>query len=119
MTSPEEIEESIKPFLLMNIEFILDDKKIKSGKFMLFTVRDFFCIFTFLDLQKNKKTVYELPYPFNIQATNNGIIFDYTLDTFCEKNIDITRAVTKFVSKKPSKFFNKKLFVQAQQSAIM
>jgi len=114
MTSPEEIEEYIKPLLLTNVDFILDDKRIKSGKFMLFTVRDFFCIFTFHDIVKNKKVIYELPYPFNIYKTKGGIVFDYTVSTFCEKNVDISTIVNNIVPKKVSKFFNKKMFVISQ-----
>lgn len=114
MTSPEEIEEIIKPLLLTHIDFLLESKKIKSGKFILFSVRDFFCVFTFHDIQKNKKVIYEIPYPFNVHKTKGGVIFDYTIETFCEKNLDINVQALKIVGKKTSKLFNKKLFVLAQ-----
>jgi hypothetical protein len=114
MTSPEEIEEIIKPLLLTHIDFLLENKKIKSGKFILFSVRDFFCVFTFHDIQKNKNIIYEIPYPFNVYKTKDGVVFDYTVDTFCEKNLDINSHVTKIVDKKTSKLFNKKLFVISQ-----
>ncbi len=114
MTSPEEIEDLIKPLLLTHIDFLLENKKIKSGKFILFSVRDFFCVFTFHDIQKNKKVIYEIPYPFNVYKTAGGVMFDYTVDTFCEKNLDIDTHVIKAISKKPSKLFNKKLFVLTQ-----
>jgi len=114
MTSPEEIEDLIKPLLLTHVEFLLENKKIKSGKFILFSVRDFFCIFTFFDTHKNKKMIYEIPYPFKVSRVEKGIVFDYTVNTFCEKNLDISPRVVKFISKKTSKLFNKKLFVIAQ-----
>lgn len=113
MTSPEEIENIIKPLLLRHVDFLLDNKKIKSGKFILFTVRDFFCIFTFFDTHKNKKVIYEIPYPFSIQTTDNGVVFDYSVSAFCEKNMDIELNVAKTVGKKTSKLYNKKLFVNA------
>lgn len=111
MTSIEEIEEYIKPFLLSEITFTLEDRKIKSGKLILFSARDFFCIFTFLDHAKNKKVVYEIPYPFSISSESNKLIFNYTLETFCEKNVDFQNKVQTFNFKKVSKFFNKKLIV--------
>ena len=114
MTSPEEIEELIKPLLLTQAEFLLENKKIKSGKIILFTVRDFFCVFTFHDAIKNKKVIYEIPYPFNIYKTSEGVVFDYTTDSFSEKNIDIHMHVIKYLNKKTSKLFNKKLFVMTQ-----
>jgi hypothetical protein len=114
MTSPEEIEDIIKPLLLTHVDFLLESKKIKSGKFILFSVRDFFCVFTFFDTHKNKKVIYEIPYPFNVTKVEKGIIFDYTVDAFCEKNLDINTHVVKFISKKSSKLFNKKLFVITQ-----
>lgn len=111
MTSLEEIEQHIKPFLLSDITFSLEGKKIKSGKLILFSARDFFCIFTFLDHTKNKKVVYEIPYPFGLERGENKLIFNYTLETFCEKSIDFRNKVQSFQFKKVSKFFNKKLIV--------
>lgn len=111
MTSIEEIEQFVKPFLLTDITFSLEGKKIKSGKLILFSARDFFCIFTFLDHTKNKKVIYEIPYPFDIEHEKDKLIFNYTLDTFCEKSIDFHNKVQSFQFKKVSKFFNKKLVV--------
>lgn len=114
MTSVEEIEQIIKHFLLRDVVFSLEEKKLKSGKFMLFAIRDFFCIFTLFDQTKNKKIIYEIPYPFNIEHNDNKITFDYTLNTFCKNNKDIIEASKGTGRKKPSKFFNKKLVVYTQ-----
>jgi len=114
MTSVEEIENFIKPLLLTNISFILDGKKIKTGKLMLFTVRDFFCVFTLNDMNKNKKVIYEIPYPFSLKQLKEGIEFSYTLESFCEKNTAIYSSVKKLCEKKTSKLFNKKLVIHSQ-----
>lgn len=111
MTSVEEIEEQIKPFLLTNITFFIEGKRVKTGKLILFSVRDFFCIFTLHDTVKNKKTVYEVPYPFSIFKKPNTLEFDYTVDAFTEKCIDIKNIIKKIIPKKTSKLFNKKLIV--------
>ncbi len=109
MTSVEEIETHIKPFLLTTVTFTLDGKKLKTGKLMLFTVRDFFCIFTLIDTIKNKKVLYEVPYPFNVHPFEQKLEFDYTVDSFCEKCLDIKNIITTLYPPKTSKLFNKKL----------
>lgn len=110
MTSIEEIEQIIKPFLLLKTTFTIDNKVIKQGKMQLFCVKDFFCTFTLLGIEKeNKKVIYELPYPFSIKATDTSIEFDYTLDSFCLSNAAIKEATNKIKLNKTSKFFNKKV----------
>ena len=110
MTSIEEIEQIIKPFLLLKVTFTIDNKTIKQGKLQLFCIKDFFCTFTLLGLEKeNKKTIYELPYPFSIKQHSNSIEFDYTLDAFSLSNVAIKELVNKVKLNKTSKFFNKKV----------
>ena len=111
MTSIEEIENSVKPFLLTNINFNLDGKKLKTGKLILFSVRDFFCVFTLMDNTKNRKIVYEVPYPFQLQSNKTSLTFDYTLESFCEKSSDIQDMLKKVCPKKTTKLFNKKLVI--------
>lgn len=110
MTSIEEIEQILKPFLLLKASFSIDNKVIKQGKLQLFCIKDFFCIFTLLGLEKeNKKTLYELPYPFSIKTNGNIVEFDYTLDSFCLSNAAIKEQVSAVKLAKTSKFFNKKV----------
>lgn len=115
MTSVEEIEESLKPFLLTELSFNVEDKKVKSGKLILFSVRDFFCIFTFHDSIKQKKVTYEVPYPFSIKREGNSLIFDYTVEAFSDKSIDFMSTVFSIQqNKKPAKLYNKKLYILSQ-----
>lgn len=110
MTSIEEIEQILKPFLLMKASFTIDNKVIKQGKLQLFCIKDFFCIFTLLGLEKeNKKFLYELPYPFSIKSTDKTIEFNYTLDAFCLSNASIKEQTSKIKLFKTSKFYNKKV----------
>lgn len=110
MTSIEEVEQTLKPFLLMKVAFTIDNKVIKQGKLQLFCIKDFFCIFTLLGLEKeNKKFIYELPYPFSLKGTDKSIEFDYTLDAFCLSNAAIKEQTGKIKLAKTSKFFNKKV----------
>jgi hypothetical protein len=110
MTSIDEIEQIIKPFLLLKATFSIDNKVIKQGKLQLFCIKDFFCTFTLLGIEKeNKKIIYELPYPFSIKSDANNIVFDYTLDAFSLSNAAIKEQINKVKINKPSKFFNKKI----------
>jgi len=110
MTSIEEIEQIINPLHLFKVTFCIDNKIIKQGKLQLFCIKDFFCTFTLLGIEKeNKKTIYELPYPFKIKATGNTVEFDYTLDSFCLSNNLIREQVNTVKLIKTSKFFNKRV----------
>jgi len=121
MTSIDEIEHLIEPFLLTPITFTIDEKVIKQGKLQLFCVKDFFCVFTLLSLEKNnKKTVYEIPYPFNIRTLSDGRLeLDYTLESFYLSNLRVRELVNKLKFSKTSKFFNKKIVVTAVKSSIL
>ena len=110
MTSIEEIEQIIKPLHLLKVTFSIENKVIKQGKLQLFCIKDFFCTFTLLGLEKeHKKTIYELPYPFNIKSDGNIVEFDYTLDSFCLSNNAIKDQANMIKFAKTSKFFNKKV----------
>jgi hypothetical protein len=110
MTSIEEIEQIIKPLHLYKVTFSIDNKIIKQGKLLLFCIKDFFCIFTLIDLEReNKKTLYELPYPFKIATSGNTVTFDYTLESFCLSNVAIKEHTDAIKFTKTSKFFNKKI----------
>jgi len=110
MTSIDEIEQIIKPFLLLKATFSIDNKVIKQGRLQLFCIKDFFCTFTLLGLEKeNKRIIYELLYPFSIKSNDSSIEFDYTLDAFSLSNTAIKEQVNKIKLNKPSKFFNKKV----------
>jgi len=112
MTSVEDIEQMIKPFLLTTVAFSIDGKNIKQGKLQLFCIKDFFCVFTLLGIDKSeKKTIYELPYPFSIKRNKSALEFDYTIDSFCLSNAAIREQTSRIRTTKTSKFFNKRVVV--------
>lgn len=113
MTSVEQIEAHVNKLLQRNISFHLENKTLKKGKLILFSVKDFFCVFTLLCEEKNnKKIIVELPYPFNLNFDSNRIIFDYTVDSFCKHNSQLYNMFKKVNITKPSKMFNKKVIVK-------
>jgi hypothetical protein len=114
MTSIEQIEVGINKLLQSNIIFALENKIVKKGKLILFCVKDFFCVFTLICEDKNnKKIIYEIPYPFALNVFNNKVIFDYTVNTFCEKNKQVADIIRTLGIEKTSKLFNKRLSITA------
>lgn len=61
-------------------EFVLDDTIIRKGRLKLFTMKEFNLKFFLTDDNVNMKTL-EIPYPFDIKTTNDGFVFDYTIDS--------------------------------------
>jgi hypothetical protein len=114
MTSIEQIEVGVNKLLQSNIIFALENKIVKKGKLILFCVKDFFCVFTLICEDKNnKKIIYEIPYPFALNVFNNKVIFDYTVNTFCEKNKQVADIIRTLGIEKTSKLFNKRLSITA------
>ena len=114
MTPVEHIEQLIKPLLLRDISFTVDNKTLKSGKLILFSVKDFFCIFTLTTPDRgNKRYIYEVPYPFTTNTTVSSLEFDYTIDSFCLHNDNIISATKSIAVNRASKLFNKKMVVIA------
>lgn len=113
MTSVNEIEKAISSMLQTNVVFALESKILKKGKLILFCIKDFFCVFTLLSEEKNKRIVYEIPYPFSLGNHPKKIVFDYTLSTFCRNNTNLEFLAKKINYGKPSKFFNKKITISS------
>lgn len=109
MITTNQIIASVNKHLQKNIDFIIDNKTIKTGKILLFSVKDFFCSFLLLNETKKKRFLYEIPYPFEFYENENEIVFDYTLTSFTKNNPTIKDDLLKFRNKKPSKLFNKKV----------
>ena len=114
MTSADLIEKSVSKYLQQNIGIHLESKLIKKGKLILFCIKDFFCIFTIISGEKNnKKIIYELPYPFSFSTMDGNLVFDYTVDSFCRYNKELYEQYKQINIGKPSKLFNKKIFVKS------
>lgn len=66
--------------MLQNVEFVIEDKVIKRGKIRVFNTKQFFIKFRL----ENGGVVrdYELPYPYRVEETDNGFLFDYCLSAF-------------------------------------
>lgn len=100
----EKIEKAVNEFLQQKIIFSVGGKTIKSGKLVLFCIKDFYLVFT-LHIQQSKK-IFEIPYPYAFTAHNKKIVLDYTLDSFCHNVTDIKNYAKLLIPKKTNKFHN-------------
>jgi len=112
MTTIEKINTSISRHLQEKVDFFLENKKIKSGKLILFCIKDFYCTFTLVIEEKKKKITFEVPYPFNVTTQTDQLTFDYSLQTFINNNNLIKEDINIIKNKKTSKLFNKKLVLK-------
>jgi hypothetical protein len=102
-------EELFLPFFQKNISIIIDNKTLRQGRLLLFSIKDFYLHFTLLN-DKVTKT-FELPYPFGTymeNLTSKILLLDYKLKTFTKglPNID-EKTKTLFLKKeKHMKFFD-------------
>ncbi|NBP16779.1 hypothetical protein EBU95_20730 [bacterium] len=78
------IEKDLRPFLLHNVAFKLNNKIIKRGKLQLVNIKQFFIKFN-LQTSDGIKT-FEVPYPYNYSICNNQCTFEYTLSSLCQSN---------------------------------
>lgn len=100
----EKLEKSINDMLQQKVSFTVNGKSIKSGKLILFCIKDFYLVFT-LVIQHSKK-IFEIPYPYEFRTVDKKIILDYTLESFCHNMGDIKNHAKLLLPKKPNKFHN-------------
>lgn len=100
----EKLERTINNFLQQKLIFSVNGKTIKSGKLILFTIKDFYLVFT-LSVANTKK-IFEIPYPFGFAFNTNKINLDYSITKLSHNLKDIEQNAKQLISKKASKYFN-------------
>lgn len=84
MNNKENIECDLKPFLLHNVNFILNNKVIKKGRLQLINTKQFFLKFNLQTSDGIK--VFEIPYPYKYTISGNRCTFEYTISSMCNSN---------------------------------
>jgi hypothetical protein len=110
MINKESIEKKISNLLQRNVKFIINNKVIRSGKLLIFNIKDFYASFTIVS--ENDTKVYELPYPFSVNIEENRVEFDYTLDTLAGNNTMLLYKLKVLNRVKKNKMFNNKVVIQ-------
>ena len=85
--------ELLEPFLQKNVNFCLGPKTVRRGKLLLYNIKDYYIKFT-IRTNKDINKVYEIPYPYDIILTKEGVQLSYKISTICngnEKKIEILK----------------------------
>jgi hypothetical protein len=104
------LENQLKPLMLADVEFVIDDKIIKRGKIRVFNTKQFFIKFR-LENCNNVKD-YEIPYPFRVKNVDDGYLFDYCLSAFIPNTEEVFWKMKTMNSVDSSKLHEKYLFVR-------
>lgn len=104
-----DLEKTLNYFLQREVNFSIDNKSVKKGRLILCNIRDFYI--TFYLRHNNEQKRYELPYPFNVSITDQGIIFDYTLNTLSCNSDDMLYKLRSLTKKKNTKIYDNKVLI--------
>jgi hypothetical protein len=104
------LEDQLKPLMLSNVEFVIDNKVIKRGKIRVYNTKQFFIKFR-LEHSDDVKD-YEIPYPFRVERLDNGYLFDYCLSAFIPNTEEVYWKMKMMNKEESSKLHEKYLFVR-------
>lgn len=110
----QEIESIIIKYLQNKLTFSIDKKVVKTGKLILFNIKDFYMNFTLKDVNNCTKH-YSIPYPFSIkESTNKTISLIYNLDILAKNNHELLYKMKLLSKKKNSKLYNSTIVVSIE-----
>jgi hypothetical protein len=92
-------------YLQKEITISHNNKVLRTGRLLLFSIKDFYLHFT---INTDKQTKYfEIPYPFDVKIPNeNLLLLDYALSSFKTEYDDIDSRIKNIGTKKKSRYFN-------------
>lgn len=98
-------DSALSEILLKDITFIHGNKVLRTGKLLLFSIKDFYLHFTININDGNKH--FETPYPFQfIKVNENLYLLDFSLSAFKAEYSFLDSKLKNIGSKKRSRFFN-------------
>lgn len=103
----ERIEKILKGCLQKQIQLSIRDRKLATGKLLLYKIDGFYIVLTFQNI--NGSDTIEIPYPFNTIDESNKILFDYRLEAMAEKDFNLLFALQSISKKRESRFYNSML----------
>ena len=100
------LEQKLQKHFQKNVQIRLNDKVLKTGKFILFIPKEYYLVFC---IYSNGKTKYmEIPLPFKISETLADLIFDYKVELLSD-DITLKIKVDEYFKLYKSKYLNNKL----------
>ena len=97
----------LRNFLQQDISFIVDNKRLREGRLMLFNIKDFYVSFM-IKTKKDQTKIYEIPVPYSSKIKDGILNLDYSLPHAHRGNgrmIYLINALHNQVGKK-SKFYD-------------
>ena len=106
--SLDKLEHEFSNLLQSNIAITLDDKVLREGKLILFSIKNFYLTFSLSSpISPKRLTYYELPSPFFYEANSKGIQLSYKLKYFHQDDSDILVPMQLLSKIKPHKIYNR------------
>ena len=87
-----------------DVKCILHNRVVRRGKFLIFNLKKLNLVLTFLT-PKNENKTYEVPYPYDIVKTKEGLMLDYRLRTLALGNEDKLQLLEE-LGESDSRFFD-------------
>ena len=110
------IQTCLANILQKNIKITLNNNTLREGKFILFNIKDFYIQFLIETPITRVIKTYEIPVPFDVQITENTLLFHYTTnkvvkrDEKCKMHLNILLSKCK----KPSKLYDNTVMIVSQ-----
>ena len=114
----DDLENILNNLLQKRIRVRLNDKILKEGKLILYTIKDFYILFVLVKDEDDPEDpkVYELPLPFAFEQQDSNVLFDYSLGIIhkgsWEKQFIINLLRNKIGKK--CKFFDNTLTIESR-----
>lgn len=102
-----ELEATLKELLQQNLQFTINEKAWKTGKFLFFKQNIFHIE---LHLQNKKREKIDIPFPFDIIKSDGSIIFSYKLKSLIWDGKIVSRVLETTETK--NKYFNNHLEIK-------
>lgn len=99
------VEKHLIPFLQQTIVILNGDKMLRTGRLLIFNIKDFTIQLT-LQKSPGSRITYEMPYPYNITTVSNVASFDYTLDRLAGNDSLLRVKMNLCKPDKANKFYN-------------
>jgi hypothetical protein len=106
----EKIDSFIKPLLQKEVVFAFKHKSYKKGRLLIYKLSGNYMSFTVVN--EKKRETFEVPYPFSVEAQENNVVFNYTLESLSEKDFSLLLALKSVTKVKNSKFYDNVLYIK-------
>ena len=105
------IESALCDVLQRDISIVCNNKTIKQGRLINFTINDYVMSFT---LRNNKDQLknYDMYYPYDMEQSDNEILLDYTADTLSSQNERLLDLLHSIKPEKTHKHYDSIVYIK-------